>query len=163
MVRWSILIFLLVPHWASFAQNNDLIIYHTAIDMIKQSDDFIEYTEGKSGKVQVMETMIPFKNLSIFFKDSISDITGLDHFILANNPFIDDERLSQLSDTNRSKLKLFLSTLENDLFIVEIAYASRKRDYSYEGIFMFGPSLSYLFKTNGEKVDLVASMKMWNN
>jgi len=138
--------------------------YKYALDQIKKSPDFIIYTEVGSKKIQVMIEEIPFSVTARFFHNDIEKETGIDYSTaLVNEEIKENENLKALSDKKRSKLKLFFSPIEENLFIAELAYSRSAGDLHYKGIMMFGQSLAYLFKIENDTTFIVKSILMQNN
>ncbi len=157
-----IIILLLIHSIVGISQG--LEYYRCAIDQIKKSPDFGKYTETGTKKIQVLTEEIPFSVMAPFFYEDIKKETGIDY----NLRFLDketkeNEYFKALSDKKRSKLKLFFSSIEDNLFTVELVYSRSARDLHYKNILVFGQSLVYLFKIENDTTFIVKSILMQNN
>ncbi len=111
-----------------------------------------------------MPEKIPFSVMAPFFYEDIKRETGIDYnFRYLNEETKENKYFKALSDKNKSKLKLFFSSIEDNLFIVELVYSRSARDLHYKNILMFGQSLVYLFKIENDTTFIVKSILMQNN
>lgn len=162
-MRSVFIIILLLTH-SIVGISQDSEYYKCAIDQIKKSPVFSKYTETGTKKIQVMPEKIPFSVMAPFFYKDIKRDTGIDYnFRYLNEETKENKSFKALSDKKRSKLKLFFSSIEDNFFIVELAYSQSARDLHYKNILMFGQSLVYLFKIENDTTFIVKSILMQNN
>lgn len=152
MRKLFFLLVLLSNH--AFSQSYNL--YELTLRSLKNTEEFREFTVGRTDQIQVMPEVIPFYSIGFGFFDELQKNTGTDYSNRNNTgEIVEQEELAELSERRNSKLKLWFSKIENNVIMAELAYAGSKSDYYYEGITNFGQSMVFFARyENGKLIEL---------
>jgi len=137
--------------------SKDIEYYNLVLNYIKSTTSFSEYVERTNNNydnIQVMEEIVPFTLIGFGFFDEIKNETGIDYdklrFEKTFNPYYNKE-LINLSDKNRSRLKLFFSPIENGVIIAELKDTFKKNNDFKSATFQ-GSGLVYFIKIEGNEI-----------
>ena len=127
-----------------FSQNDDKTIYHSAIETIKNSTEFIEYiniNSPKNSNFKVAKNLYPICAFCSRFKDEVKCCGESTMEDLFSNKKMDG--LELLGD-RKGKYTLYFTNIENSYMIAEIIPSQKSLK-----------SLIYLFKIENEMVNLM--------
>jgi hypothetical protein len=154
--------FLLTLPVTAIAQVSDLDLYALAVFEIKGSFAYERYAGEDKNKLQVMPQIIPLSEMGAPFFEELLRETGTDYRLEENSGSIKRNRaLSDLSDVNKSEVKLYFSRIDDGTFMAELVYGEAKhRDWDKARL--YGKSVKFLLIHSENKVMILDSSREEN-
>lgn len=161
MTKLYAFFFLTLPTVA-FAQASDLDLYALAVFEIKGTYAYENYAGEGKNKLQVMSQVIPLSEIGAPFYEELLRETGTDYRLEENSGSTKRNRdLSNLSDINKSEVKLYFSRIDDGTFMAELLYGeARHRDW--EKARLYGKSVKFLLIYSENKVVILDSSEEEN-
>ncbi|WP_211516852.1 hypothetical protein [Flavobacterium caeni] len=129
----------------SFSQTNDYNVYQEAISVIKKNSNYTKYLEDYQykDKISVADGLYPICAFCKTFSDEITCCKPVENI---SDLFsgLEKKGLKSLGNANKSKITFYFTIIENEYFVGEVISDKKSNK-----------TLSYLFKTENEKIKLI--------